>query len=182
MTGIPPPFMQHYGTTSHGSPSPSYNWTSVTPMLKRASRPPRPRPEEGISFMCGRYTLNSSGDEIALLFDLSELPQVVPRYNLAPTQEAAVVRVPAPGAPRQLVPLRWGLIPYWAKEAAIGNKMINARAESVAEKASFKWSFKKKRCLIPPSVFSEWKRGGKPNQPYLIHRQDGKPFAFAGLW
>src|SRR5262245_48535316 len=99
--------------------------------------------------MCGRYTLSSPTDDIALLFDLPELSPVIPRYNLAPTQEAAVVRVPAPGAPRQLVPLRWGLIPYWAKEASIGNRMINARAESVAEKPAYKWSFKKKRCLIP---------------------------------
>ncbi len=132
--------------------------------------------------MCGRYTLSSSSDEIALLFDLSDLPQVLPRYNVAPTQEAAVVRVAAPGAPRQLVPLRWGLIPYWAKEASIGNKLINARAETVTEKPSFKWSFKKKRCLIPASGFFEWKKEGKAKQPYLIHRQDGKPFAFAGLW
>lgn len=132
--------------------------------------------------MCGRYTLSSSSDEIALLFDLRDLPQVIPRYNMAPTQEAAVVRVPAPGAPRQLVPLRWGLIPYWAKEAAIGNKLINARAETIADKASFKWSFKKKRCLIPANGFYEWKKEGKTKQPYLIHRQDGKPFAFAGLW
>ena len=132
--------------------------------------------------MCGRYTLSSPTDDIALLFDLPEMPQVMPRYNLAPTQEAAVVRVPAPGAPRQLVPLRWGLIPYWAKEAAIGNRMINARAESVAEKPAYKWSFKKKRCLIPADGFYEWKKEGKSKQPYLIHRQDGKPFAFAGLW
>ena len=132
--------------------------------------------------MCGRYTLSSPNDDIALLFDLPELPQVMPRYNLAPTQEAAVVRVPAPGAPRQLVPLRWGLIPYWAKEASIGNRMINARAESVAEKPAYKWSFKKKRCLVPADGFYEWKKEGKTKQPYLIHRQDGKPFAFAGLW
>jgi putative SOS response-associated peptidase YedK len=132
--------------------------------------------------MCGRYTLSSPTDDIALLFDLPELLPVIPRYNLAPTQEAAVVRVPAPGAPRQLVPLRWGLIPYWAKEASIGNRMINARAESVAEKPAYKWSFKKKRCLIPADGFYEWKKEGKAKQPYLIHRQDGKPFAFAGLW
>jgi putative SOS response-associated peptidase YedK len=132
--------------------------------------------------MCGRYTLSSPTDDIALLFELPELPPVMPRYNLAPTQEAAVVRVPAPGAPRQLVPLRWGLIPYWAKEASIGNRMINARAESVAEKPAYKWSFKKKRCLIPADGFYEWKKEGKTKQPYLIHRQDGKPFAFAGLW
>lgn len=132
--------------------------------------------------MCGRYTLSSAGDEVALLFDLPQQLSLVPRYNLAPTQEAAVVRITAPGGPRQLDFLRWGLIPYWAKEAAIGNKMINARAEGVAEKASFKWSFKKKRCLIPADGFYEWKKEGKSKQPYLIHRQDGKPFAFAGLW
>ncbi|MEA2601045.1 MAG: hypothetical protein QOF89_2037 [Acidobacteriota bacterium] len=132
--------------------------------------------------MCGRYTLSSPTDDIALLFDLPEWLPVIPRYNLAPTQEAAVVRVPAPGAPRQLIPLRWGLIPYWAKEAAIGNRMINARAEGVAEKPAYKWSFKKKRCLIPADGFYEWKKEGKSKQPYLIHRQDGKPFAFAGLW
>ena len=132
--------------------------------------------------MCGRYTLTSSGEELALLFDISDLPLVVPRYNLAPTQEAAVVRVPAPGEPRRLDLLKWGLIPYWAKEAKIGNSMINARAESAAEKPAYRTSFKKKRCLIPTDGFYEWKKEGKLKQPYLIHRQDGKPFAFAGLW
>jgi len=132
--------------------------------------------------MCGRYTLTSSGEELALLFDISDLPMVLPRYNLAPTQEAAVVRVPAPGEPRRLDLLKWGLIPYWAKEASIGNRMINARSESVAEKPAYRWSFRKKRCLIPADGFYEWKKEGKLKQPYLIHRQDGKPFAFAGLW
>jgi putative SOS response-associated peptidase YedK len=132
--------------------------------------------------MCGRYTLTSSGEELALLFDISDLPMVLPRYNLAPTQEAAVVRVPAPGEPRRLDLLKWGLIPYWAKEASIGNRMINARSESVAEKPAYRWSFKKKRCLIPADGFYEWKKEGKLKQPYLIHRKDGKPFAFAGLW
>ena len=132
--------------------------------------------------MCGRYTLTSSGEELALLFDISDLPMVLPRYNLAPTQEAAVVREPAPGEPRRLDLLKWGLIPYWAKEASIGNRMINARSESVAEKPAYRWSFKKKRCLIPSDGFYEWKKEGKLKQPYLIHRKDGKPFAFAGLW
>jgi putative SOS response-associated peptidase YedK len=132
--------------------------------------------------MCGRYTLTSSGEELALLFDISDLPMVLPRYNLAPTQEAAVVRMPAPGEPRRLDLLKWGLIPYWAKEASIGNRMINARSESVAEKPAYRWSFKKKRCLIPADGFYEWKKEGKLKQPYLIHRKDGKPFAFAGLW
>src|SRR5262245_24458061 len=132
--------------------------------------------------MCGRYTLSTPADDLALLFDISELPLVAPRYNTAPTQQAAVVRVTAPGEPRRLDLLKWGLIPYWAKEASIGNRMINARAESVAEKPAYKTSFKNKRCLIPADGFFEWKKEGKMKQPYLIHRQDGKPFAFAGLW
>lgn len=132
--------------------------------------------------MCGRYTLSTPSDDLALLFDISELMPLPPRYNLAPTQEAAVVRVKESGGPRRLDLLKWGLIPYWAKEAAIGNKLINARSETVIEKASFKTSFKKKRCLIPADGFYEWKKEGKLKQPYLIHRKDAKPFAFAGLW
>jgi putative SOS response-associated peptidase YedK len=132
--------------------------------------------------MCGRYTLSSPSDDLALLFDLPELPLVPSRYNLAPTQEAAVVRVEAPGEPRRLDLLKWGLIPYWAKEASIGNRMINARAESVADKPAYRWSFKKKRCLIPADGFYEWKKEGKAKQPFLIRRADKKPFAFAGLW
>lgn len=132
--------------------------------------------------MCGRYTLTTSGEDLALAFDLSQLPLIVPRYNLAPTQEAAVVRVTEPGGPRRMDLLKWGLIPYWAKEASIGNRMINARAESVAEKPAYRSSFKKKRCLVATDGFYEWKKEGKAKQPYLIHRQDGKPFAFAGLW
>lgn len=132
--------------------------------------------------MCGRYTLNSPSEDLALLFDISQLPLIPPRYNMAPTQEAAVVRVTAPGEPRRLDFLRWGLIPYWAKEASIGNRMINARSEGVAEKPSYRHSFKKKRCLVPTSGFYEWKKEGKAKQPYLIRRHDRKPFAFAGLW
>jgi putative SOS response-associated peptidase YedK len=132
--------------------------------------------------MCGRYTLSSKGDELALLFDLQEVPQIPPRYNLAPTQEAAVVRVERPGEPRRLDLLRWGLVPYWAKEASIGNRMINARSEGVADKPAYRWSFRKQRCLIPVDGFYEWKKEGKGKQPYLIRRKDGKPFAFAGLW
>jgi putative SOS response-associated peptidase YedK len=132
--------------------------------------------------MCGRYTLSSSGDEVALLFDLSEIPSLPPRYNLAPTQEAAVVRVPAPGAPRHLDFLRWGLVPYWADDPKIGNRMINARSEGVADKPAYRWSFRKQRCLIPTDGFYEWKKEGKLKQPYHIRRKDRRPFAFAGLW
>jgi len=132
--------------------------------------------------MCGRYTVSSSGETIADLFDLSEVPAVPARFNLAPTQEAPIVRVVAPGAPRSLDLLRWGLIPYWAKEASIGNRMINARSESVAEKPAYRASFRKQRCLVVADGFYEWKREGKAKQPYLIRRSDRRPFAFAGLW
>lgn len=132
--------------------------------------------------MCGRYTLTSSGEEVADLFGLLEIPAIPSRYNMAPTQEAAVVRVPEPGAPRELAFLRWGLVPYWAKDVTIGNRLINARAESVAEKPSYRSSFRKQRCLIPTSGFYEWKKEGKAKQPYLIRRKDRRPFAFAGLW
>lgn len=132
--------------------------------------------------MCGRYTLTSSGEEVADLFALLDIPPIPQRYNLAPTQEAAVVRVPEPGAPRELSFLRWGLIPAWAKDAKIGNGMINARAESAAEKPAYRSSFKKQRCLIPTSGFYEWKKEGKAKQPYIIRRKDHRPFAFAGLW
>lgn len=132
--------------------------------------------------MCGRYTLSSGGEELALMFDLTELPLLPQRYNIAPTQESAVVRIDGKGAPRRMDLLRWGLIPYWAKEASIGNRMINARSESVAEKPAFKYSFRKQRCLIPTDGFYEWKKEGKTKQPFFIHRRDGKPFALAGLW
>ena len=132
--------------------------------------------------MCGRYTLTSSGEAVATLFDLVDIPQLPLRYNLAPTQEAPVVRVLSPGGPRTLSLLRWGLVPYWADDPAIGNRMINARSEGVAEKPAYKSSFKKKRCLIATDGFYEWKKEGKAKQPYLIRRRDRQPFAFAGLW
>jgi putative SOS response-associated peptidase YedK len=132
--------------------------------------------------MCGRYTLTSKGDEVALLFDLKEIPSLPLRYNVAPTQEAAVVRVPAPGTARHLDFLRWGLVPYWADDLKIGNRMINARSEGVADKPAYRYSFRKQRCLIPTDGFYEWKKEGKLKQPYHIRRKDRGPFAFAGLW
>jgi putative SOS response-associated peptidase YedK len=132
--------------------------------------------------MCGRYTLTSPGEVIAEIFELVDVPEVLPRYNLAPTQEAAVVRMPAPEAPRSLALLRWGLIPAWAKDPTVGNRMINARAESAAEKPAYRDSFRHRRCLVPADGFYEWKRQGKFKQPHLIRRRDRLPFAFAGLW
>jgi putative SOS response-associated peptidase YedK len=133
--------------------------------------------------MCGRYTLTAPGEIVAEIFELVDVPPILPRYNLAPTQEAAVVRVVARGAPRSLAPLRWGLVPYWATDPTIGNRMINARAESVAEKPAFRDSFRRRRCLVPADGFYEWKKlAPRVKQPYLVRRQDRLPFAFAGLW
>jgi putative SOS response-associated peptidase YedK len=132
--------------------------------------------------MCGRYTVSTPPEILADLFELAQIPLFPPRFNLAPTQEAPIVRVLAPGEPRRLDLVRWGLIPTWAQEAAIGNRMINARADGVAEKPAFRSSFKKKRCLVVADGFYEWRKEGAGKQPYWIHRKDGQPFAFAGLW
>src|ERR1700688_1025628 len=115
--------------------------------------------------MCGRYTLTAPGEIVAEIFELVDVPPILPRYNLAPTQEAAVVRVIARGAPRSLAPLRWGLVPYWATDPTIGNRMINARAESVAEKPAFRDSFRRWRCLVPADRFYEWQKLGPVPPP-----------------
>ena len=132
--------------------------------------------------MCGRYTLTASPEVIAEQFDLQEPPLFQPRYNIAPTQQVAVIRLTPESARRQLDMLRWGLIPAWAKDPKIGNQMINAKAETVATKPSFRSAFRKRRCLIPASGFYEWQQEGRQKQPMFIRLQDRRPFAFAGLW
>jgi putative SOS response-associated peptidase YedK len=138
--------------------------------------------------MCGRYTLSSPTDLIADLLGLAEVPELAPRFNIAPTQEAPVVRVleaagdGEPAGRRRLDLLRWGLVPFWADDPGVGNRMINARGESLADKPAFRQSFKKRRCLVVADGFYEWKKEGDGKQPYHIHRRDGLPFAFAGLW
>ena len=133
--------------------------------------------------MCGRYTLTSSGDAVAEAFDLAAVPELAPRFNIAPTQEVAAVRLPEGGGGRTLDLLRWGLIPFWAKDPGIGNKMINARSETVAEKPAFKNAFKRRRCLVPADGFYEWRKELEgPKQPFFIHLRRGGPFAIAGLW
>lgn len=130
--------------------------------------------------MCGRF---------ALTMDLPELEEAFPwvefgsghkaRYNIAPSQN--VLTIPNQPGDRSAF-FRWGLIPHWSKDAQIGNKMINARSETVMEKPSFKQPFKKRRCLIPASGFYEWKKEPSGKVPYYITREDARPFAFAGLW
>ncbi|MDV3002480.1 MAG: SOS response-associated protein YedK (plasmid) [Chroococcopsis gigantea SAG 12.99] len=127
--------------------------------------------------MCGRYILTHSAAEIAHQFGLTTIPELTPRYNIAPSQPVAIVT-----GERQLQFARWGLIPPWAKDKAISSKLINARAETLSEKPSFREAFKHRRCLILADGFYEWQGVGKKKQPYCIRLEDERLFAFAGLW
>lgn len=131
--------------------------------------------------MCGRFAFYSPSEATAALFGAASSTKVVPRYNIAPTQYIAAVRGDGTSAP-ELTMLRWGLVPSWAKDPSIGNRMINARVETVAEKPSFRSAYKKRRCLILADGFYEWQKGADGKTPYFISLADGTPFAFAGLW
>lgn len=130
--------------------------------------------------MCGRYSLHSNPEVIALLFGLSEVPAYQPRYNIAPTSQVLVVR--QEGDLRGAAMVKWGLVPRWAKDPSMGARMNNARAETVAEKPSFREAYRKRRCLIPANGFYEWKLENGLKQPYYIHPAGADLFAFAGLW
>ncbi len=132
--------------------------------------------------MCGRFTLATTPEQIATLLHLDEVPSVPARYNIAPTQRVPVCRVCAPGEARSLAELRWGLVPFWADDLKIGNRMINARSETASGKPAYRAAFKQRRCLIPATGFYEWKKQDGAKQPYLFRRKDAAPFAFAGLW
>jgi putative SOS response-associated peptidase YedK len=120
-------------------------------------------------------------DVLAEGFEIQEYPSsITPNYNVAPTQEVAAVV--EEDEMRKLEMFHWGLIPSWAKDPSIGNKMVNARAETVSEKPSFRSAFKKRRCLILADGFYEWQKTDDGKQPYHIKMQDDSPFAFAGLW
>ena len=131
--------------------------------------------------MCGRFTQRMTWRELHERMDLIGTPlNLRPRYNVAPSQDVAVVRADDDG--RTLAMLRWGLIPAWAKDSAIGHRLINARSETAAQKPSFRAAYRNRRCLIPADGFYEWKREGKTRQPWLFGLRDAAPFAFAGLW
>ena len=131
--------------------------------------------------MCGRYTLRTPVDTLVQQFEIAEYPSsITPNYNVAPTQGVAAVI--AENGKRKLEMLHWGLIPSWAKDPEIGNKMINARAETVAEKPSYRKAFKERRCLILADGFYEWQKTDSGKQPFYIRMEDESPFAFAGLW
>jgi putative SOS response-associated peptidase YedK len=131
--------------------------------------------------MCGRFTLTVDPDELQQQFGLAQPPpaDLAPRYNIAPTQAVAVV---ANEPERKLELFQWGLIPSWAKDPKIGNKLINARAETLAEKPAFRAALKRRRCLVVADGFYEWKKLDGRKQPMYITLKDGRPFAFAGLW
>ncbi len=132
--------------------------------------------------MCGRFTLTDPDQDLAVQFNLPDIPDMQPRYNIAPTQPVAAVRVSPASMVREMALLHWGLIPFWAKDRKIGNRMINARSETVAEKPAFRAAFKRRRCLVAADGFYEWQKQDGGKQPYYIRRHDGRPFAIAGLW
>ncbi|HEU5453205.1 MAG TPA: SOS response-associated peptidase, partial [Terriglobales bacterium] len=134
--------------------------------------------------MCGRYRLSRHKQVLLERFgaEPDEDFDWQPRYNIAPTDRAPVIRQDPKQPRRRISLLRWGLIPSWAKDASIGARMINARAESAAEKPAFRDALRKRRCLVPADGFYEWKKLDKAKQPYSIGMADGELFAFAGVW
>jgi len=144
--------------------------------------------------MCGRFTLTDPEQDLAVQFSLPEIPDMQPRYNIAPTQLVATVRVAPSAEPSDAVPsgddsmvrelalLRWGLVPFWAKDPKLGARMINARSETVAAKPAFRAAFRRRRCLIVADGFYEWQKVERGKQPFYIRLRDRRAFAFAGLW
>ncbi|HZT07993.1 MAG TPA: SOS response-associated peptidase [Chloroflexota bacterium] len=131
--------------------------------------------------MCGRYGVEPEYVQLALRYQaVVDAIDPGPRYNVAPSQDVPVI-VERDGV-RSLTHHRWGLIPFWAKDASIGNRLINARAETVATLPAFRDSFAHRRCIVPASRFYEWRRAGKVKVPHAIQRNDGFPMSFAGLW
>jgi putative SOS response-associated peptidase YedK len=132
--------------------------------------------------MCGRYRLSRRAEILAAYDAEYEGVDWDARYNIAPTQSVPVIRQDVKQPTRRASLMRWGLVPYWAKDPTIGVRMINARAETAAEKPAFKESLERRRCLLPADGFYEWSRKGKSKQPYCFELHERQPFAFAGLW
>jgi putative SOS response-associated peptidase YedK len=131
--------------------------------------------------MCGRFAFYSPSEAAAALFGVSASIEVQPHYNIAPTQFIAAIREDQ-NEQRELVMLRWGLVPFWAKDTSIGNRMINARAETVAEKPAYRAAYRHRRCVVLADGFYEWRREGDAKTPYYISLASGEPFSLAGLW
>jgi putative SOS response-associated peptidase YedK len=132
--------------------------------------------------MCGRYRLARKKEILAETFDVEDGVDWIPRYNVAPGQNVAVIRQDVTQPVRSFSLMRWGLIPFWAKDANVGHKMINARAETITEKPAFREPMQSRRCLIPADGFYEWVKKGKEKSPYCFALADDSIFAFAGIW
>jgi putative SOS response-associated peptidase YedK len=136
--------------------------------------------------MCGRYSLTTAPEAMRRLFDLDGPGlNLEPRYNIAPTQQAPVIRRPidAADAGREMIMMRWGLVPSWSKDGPDSRySMINARAETVAEKPAYREAFRRRRCLVPADGFYEWQKVAGGKQPWRFTLASGDPFLFAGLW
>ena len=130
--------------------------------------------------MCGRYAVTSAPEAIRTLFGYAEQPDFPPRYNVAPTQPIAIVRLV--NGKRQFALVRWGLLPSWVQDPRSFSLLINARGESVMDKPAFKSAMKYRRCLVPADGFYDWKASGTRRQPYYVRAKSGQPLAFAGLW
>jgi putative SOS response-associated peptidase YedK len=130
--------------------------------------------------MCGRFAQRTPAKRLAKEFQVSEMPEIELRYNIAPTQDILNIRRTDGG--REAALLKWGLVPSWAKDVSIGAKLINARSETITEKPSFREAFKRRRCIIPSDGFYEWQRSGGRKQPYFFLMRDEHLFGFAGLW
>lgn len=131
--------------------------------------------------MCGRYVLSTRPEALAAQFGLDEYSDYPPRWNIPPGTDISVIRL-SPEGRRVLHLLRWGLVPHWARDASIGHRLKNARAETVAEKAAFREAFRRRRCLIPADGFYEWKTVDRGKQPYYISLRSDQPLAMGGLW
>lgn len=131
--------------------------------------------------MCGRFAFYSPSEAVAALFGVNDAPPVESRYNIAPTQNIAAVREHDDSG-REFALLRWGLVPFWAKDPSIGNRMINARAETVAEKPAYRAAFRHRRCVVLADGFYEWQKRGDAKTPWFISQENGEPFGLAGLW
>jgi putative SOS response-associated peptidase YedK len=132
--------------------------------------------------MCGRFTLFATHVAVGDLFEAVAPDDLAPRYNIAPTQPVLACRVGPERQARELVRFRWGLVPGWAHDLKAGVKAINARAETIADRPTFRAAFCKRRCLVPASGYFEWQKSGKAKQPFFIHPRAAELFAFAGLW
>jgi putative SOS response-associated peptidase YedK len=131
--------------------------------------------------VCGRFSLGGTV-RVGQLFELPNWPETPPRYNIAPSQEVSAVIRTRETAAREFRSFRWGLVPSWAKDPAIGNRLINARAETAAVKPAFRKPLRERRCLVLADGFYEWEQQGRRKQPWFIRMRDSRPFAFAGLW